>query len=142
MHCFICDLLVSVMYLVCIVTDTCKYIHIHTRYKDTYKKNVCIVCICMYHMAYLVHIVCISYVSACIFCRQNCQSRNTYRYIQIHTDMHKICTKCMQNACKIHANTCTKFKGPSSAYLYVLVCIGMYHVCIFGGVHILCTCIY
>ena len=43
--------------------------------------------------------------------------------------MHKICTRYMQNTYKIHADTCTKFKRPCSAYLYVLYVSCMYHVC-------------
>ena len=64
------------------------------------------------------------------------------QYIQIHTDMHKICTRYMQNTYKIRADTCTKFKGLCSAYLYVLYVSCMYHVCILGGVHIVCICMY
>ena len=56
--------------------------------------------------------------------------------------MHKICTRYMQNTYKIHADTCTKFKRPCSAYLYVLYVSCMYHVCILGGVHIVCICMY
>ena len=137
---------------VCIGDVSCmyrdRYIQIHTdtyRYRDTYTLNVCIVCICMYHLPYLVHIMCISYVSVCIFCSKiasRANTYNTYRYIQI-------CTRYAQDTCKIH----TKYMQIHAQNLRdaaVHICMYcMYHVCImyvFWGECIsyvsVCICMY
>ena len=122
---FICN--VSCMYLY-------RYMQIHT---DTqiHTNNACIVCICMYRLAYLVHIVCI-----CMYFLQH--KLLVVRYRQIHTNTCRYIQKYMQNTCKYMPNTCTTFKGTLHAYLHVLVCICMYHACILGGVHIVCTSMY
>jgi hypothetical protein len=89
------------------------------------------------------------YVSLCISCAYRMYlhvffaAKSVRR--TVHTDTYntyKIHTKYIQNTYKIHANTCTTFKGTLHAVLYVLVCICMYHVCILGGVHIVCTSMY
>ena len=139
MHCFIC------MYWWCILyvswqihTDTYRYIQI-----QRYIHAKCMYCMYLYvslaiSCAYHVHIVCI-----CMYFLQ--QKLLVVQYIQIYTDsyryaqdMHKIHAKYIHR----HANTCTKFKRCCSAYLYVLYVSCMYHVCIFGGVHFVCICMY
>ena len=132
------------MYHVCILEDTCKYIQIH-RYIQ--KMHVLYVFVCI-----AVHILCISYVSACIFCMQKCYAFGMHRYIQYIQNTYKIHTKYIQNTCRymhyflgyaashivctsMYLYVSCMYFGESAyrMYQYVSVCICMY--CSHGTLH-------